>query len=557
MKATSRRTLPVLTRVIPRKAAPRLTLLMLLALLVCLAALAAGAYATTVTFTAQELLGKPTDTAVTINIVPAAAIQYRYEYGTTSGSYPHETTPVNATGGQPSEVTIGGLSPNTLYYYRMVYTNVADGTIETRTEHTFRTQRAATQSFAFTVTSDSHGAGTNVSNAMTNILNEQPDLHIDLGDTFMIDNTTSQSAVDTAYLSYRKPNYFDKIASSIPIFLSSGNHENEEGWNFDDTPFSIALASVKARKLYYPTPIDNGFYSGNTDPLAALDAGTYGDQYREDYYAWTWGDALFVVIDEFQYTMNLPYSPAAGEGSEPVTGDQWSWTLGQQQYDWLTQTLENSHAKYKFVFSHNMLGGVPRDLQGVGAGYVRGGAEAAGYFEWGGKNANGTDGFAAHRPGWDKTIQQLFVENGVSAYFHGHDHQYVYETRGRRRLPGSPFRRHDVSLRWDLYRGGSRRLQHHQPDNRQRAPTGDGRVGPCDRRPHPQQFHLRRGELLVRHRAQRTVHPEHQRDGFAVGFLKPARDAVRSAELHRLGKQPDGRHPDHGAGRLPDLYDER
>ena len=151
---------------------------------------------------------------------------------------------------------------------------------------------------------------------------------------------------------------------------------------------------------------------------------------REDYYAWEWGDALFVVIDEFQYTMNLPYTPAAGEGSDDsVTGDQWSWTLGQQQYNWLKQTLENSNAKYKFVFSHNMLGGVPRTVVGVGAGYVRGGAEAAGYFEWGGKNASGTDEFATKRPGWDMTIHEMFVAYGVSAYFHGHDHQYVYETR--------------------------------------------------------------------------------------------------------------------------------
>ena len=307
---------------------------------------------------------------------------------------------------------------------------MTDGSFETRAEHTFRTQRAAGESFAFTVTSDSHGrAGTNVANTMTNILSEQPDFDVDLGDTFMIDNTASQSAVNNAYLSYRDPSYFDKIASSIPLFLSSGNHENEEGWNLDDTPFSIALASVKARKLYYPTPISDGFYSGNTDPLAAIDAGTYGDQLREDYYAWTWGDALFVVIDPFQYTMYLPYTPIAGEGSEPVTGDQWSWTLGQQQYDWLTETLENSDARYKFVFSHQMVGGVPEQSVSGGAGYVRGGAEAAGYFEWGGKNANGTEGFAAHRLLWDKTIQQLFVENGVSAYFHGHDHQFVYETR--------------------------------------------------------------------------------------------------------------------------------
>ena len=117
---------------------------------------------------------------------------------------------------------------------------------------------------------------------------------------------------------------------------------------------------------------------------------------REDYYAWTWGDALFVVIDAFQYTMNLPYAGgAAGEGSDDrSTGDQWSWTLGQQQYDWLTQTLENSHAKYKFVFSHqhggreSRAGRSPGSRGGLRA--RRGQAQAAGYFEWGGKNADGT-----------------------------------------------------------------------------------------------------------------------------------------------------------------------
>ena len=292
--------------------------------------------------------------------MPASNIQYRYEYGTASGSYAHQTSPVNATGGQPSEVTIQGLSADTLYYYRLVYDadgSVTDGTVETRTEHTFRTQRAAGQSFAFTVTTDAHGTGGTLGNTMTNVLNELPDFNVDMGDTFSTDGTSTQSAVNTTYLSYRKPNLFDKISPSIPIFLSSGNHENEEGWNLDDTPFSQGLASIQARKAYYPTPTNDGFYSGNTDPLERIDAGTYGDQLREDYYAWTWGDALFVVIDPFQYTMNLPYAGgAAGEGTDdPANGDQWSWTLGQQQYDWLTQTLENSHAKYKFVFSHQMV----------------------------------------------------------------------------------------------------------------------------------------------------------------------------------------------------------
>ena len=399
--------------------------------------------ADTITFTGEELLGKPTDTSITINIVPASAIEYRYEYGTITGVYTAQTSPVTAAAGAPSEVTITGLSANTRYYYRMIYDgdgDVEDGDYEVRTEHSFWTQRTTGSTFTFTVTSDSHAQfNTAHQTAMTNILNDQPDFLLDLGDTFYpATGSATQTAVNNAYLAYRDPLYMDRIGHSVPIFLASGNHEEEEGWNLDDTPFSIGIASIQARKAYFPTPINDGFYSANTDPLARIDEATYGDELREDYYAWTWGDALFVVIDEYQYTMNLPYTPAAGEGSDdPVTGDQWSWTLGQQQYNWLKQTLENSNAKYKFVFSHHMTGGITSAIVGVGAGYVRGGAEAAEYFEWGGYNADGSWGFSTKRPGWGvdaehpngTPIHQLFVDNGVSAYFHGHDHQYVYERR--------------------------------------------------------------------------------------------------------------------------------
>jgi hypothetical protein len=398
--------------------------------------------ASTITFTGEELLGKPEDTSITINIVPATTIEYHYQYGLTSGANTWSTSDETATGGQPSEITITGLTPNTQYYYRMQYHAPGDGTGDwvNRTEHSFWTQRAPGSTFAFTVTSDTHAQlNAMFSNVMTNIYNEHPDFNVDLGDTFMIDSASSQTTVNNSYLSYREPSYFDKIGSSVPIFLTPGNHENEEGWNLDDT-FSIAQASIQARKLYFPTPIDDGFYSANTDILAAINPATYGDQYREDYYAWTWGDALFVVIDEFQYTMHLPYPPIAGEGSDDsktcdYSNDpncQWNWTLGAQQYQWFKQTLENSQAKYKFVFSHNMLGGKLQAEGGTGAGYVRGGCEGAPYFEWGGKNADGTEGFADRRSaifGPEAVpIRQLMMENGVSAYFHGHDHQYVYET---------------------------------------------------------------------------------------------------------------------------------
>jgi hypothetical protein len=83
-------------------------------------------------------------------------------------------------------------------------------------------------------------------------------------------------------------------------------------------------------------------------------------------------------------------------------------TLGEEQYQWFKHTLETSTAKYKFVFTHHVLG------------TGRGGIELAGGFEWGDAAA-----LAIHRPGWDKTIQQLMADNHVTIFFQGHDHIFV------------------------------------------------------------------------------------------------------------------------------------
>jgi phosphodiesterase/alkaline phosphatase D-like protein len=413
-----------------KAAVPCLILFAALVALMALMGPVGVARADTVTFTADELLGKPTNNSITINVVPASNIQYIYKYGTTSGNLTQQTSPVSATGGQPSELTITGLNPDTKYYYQMVYDadgSVTDGDSETKTEHSFHTARAAGSTFSFAVTSDGHAA--NTQNAFTRILNELPDFGLDLGDTFMLDNATSQSAVNNAYLAVRASNHMGIAGVSVPIFSTPGNHEQEEGWNLDE---ASGIGSIQARKAFFPTPspVDGPFYSANSDPLAAIDEATYGNEYREDYFSWTWGDALFIVIDTFEYTAQNPYGNVAGEGSnDPQGGDQWNWTLGQTQYNWLKSTLEGSTAKYKFVFSHQMVGGMLH--ADVNVGYVRGGAEAAPYFEWGGYTSNnaGAFDFATKRPGMSKTIRQMFIDNGVTAYFHGHDHQYVYETR--------------------------------------------------------------------------------------------------------------------------------
>lgn len=56
---------------------------------------------------------------------------------------------------------------------------------------------------------------------------------------------------------------------------------------------------------------------------------------------------------------------------------------------------------------------------------ARGGAEAAPLCEWGGRNTDGTDDFAEHRPGWPLPVHQLLVANRVSVVFHGHDHLFA------------------------------------------------------------------------------------------------------------------------------------
>ena len=134
---------------------------------------------------------------------------------------------------------------------------------------------------------------------------------------------------------------------------------------------------------------------------------------------------MFVVIDPYWYTTTKPFTgnTGGGETSDTGSGNRWDWTLGQTQFNWLKTTLQNSTANYKFIFAHHMTGGSDD--------YVRGGANPAHIAEWGGYNeAGSTYEWATKRPGWGSDpVHQILVDNNVSAFFHGHDHQYGYESR--------------------------------------------------------------------------------------------------------------------------------
>jgi hypothetical protein len=407
-------------------------LFMLLAFLLSLAggSITSVKAATIITFTGQELLGRPTDTSITVSVVPDSAASIYYEYGTSEGNYTDQTSTGSATAGQPYVVTISGLSADTQYYYRMQYSTDGGSTWTARAEHSFYTQRAPGDTFTFDITSDSHvnimlGSASEWTKTLNNVAADHPDFHLDLGDTFAMDSVTTASGAENAYKFQLQ--YFNLISHSAPIFLVSGNHEQTEGWHLDDNgnpANSLPVWGTNAMKKYFLNPVPDGsFYSGDADPYSYLD----GDHLREDYYAWTWGDALFVVIDPFWFTTTKPYigNTGGGESSDTGSGNRWDWTVGLEQFNWLKTTLQSSTAKYKFVFAHQMPGG--------SEDYGHGGANSVNLVEMGGYNEAGTIyEWDTKRPvvNWGSVaLHQLMVNNGVSAFFHGHDHQYGYEER--------------------------------------------------------------------------------------------------------------------------------
>jgi hypothetical protein len=230
---------------------------------------------------------------------------------------------------------------------------------------------------------------------------DNPDFMLSLGDIFGDDHepfTITSGALDSLHRDYRP--FLGKICHSIPFYVCLGNHEGENDYYYSFTPpNNLCVWGTQWRKFYYPNPYPNDFYSGNTD------VEPYGIGNPENYYSWTWGDALFVVLDVYRSQCDTSAKP-----------NGWNWSLGLPQYTWLKNTLENSDAQFKFVFAHHIRG------QG------RGGITNAKFYEWGGYEQNGTTyNFPNKRPGWAKPIHQLFKDNGVNIFFQGHDHVFAHE----------------------------------------------------------------------------------------------------------------------------------
>lgn len=355
------------------------------------------------------VLGRPTDQEITLNMLAGDSLEAFVEYGTKAGHFELRSKPVSLQPGTPVEVTLDGLQRDMAYVYRLNSRKPDEKDFAAGAEQSFHTQRAPGSAFTFDIQGDSHPERPQqydpalYSQTLRAAAADHPDFYMTIGDDFSVDTLRSVTP-DTVSAIYRNQRLFlGLIGHSAPIFLVNGNHEQAAQYNLDGTPDNVAVWAQTARNRFFPQPAPDSFYTGDAQPVQFIGP-------LRDYYAWTWGDALFVVIDFYWHSPN-PVDNVFGGGAK--SRDMWAITLGDAQYQWLKRTLEQSRAKYKFVFSHHVLG------------TGRGGIENAGLFEWGGRDRNGVQQFDQKRPGWGLPIHQLFVKNRVTIFFQGHDHIFV------------------------------------------------------------------------------------------------------------------------------------
>ena len=371
--------------------------------------------------TITQILGRPTGNSVALSILANQKLAAFIEYGYSKTKYSNKTKEISIASGEPYVFELSGLKSASRIYYRVRYKSTDAKTFASGKQYSFMTARTPGSSFSFTVQGDTHPerVGKMFRSdlyfvTMANIAKQMPDFHILMGDDFSIDpligkGQATQENVEKIYRTHR--DWLTIPGSTSSIFLVNGNHEQAAAYLLDGTQNSPAVLAGNARLKYYPLPAPNDFYTGDTEEIPGVGL-------ARDYYSWTWGDALFVTLDPYWHSINAVDNVAGDEkGGGKGARDLWKVGIGDTQYAWLKKTLEESKAKYKFVFAHHVLG------------TGRGGVEVSTTYEWGGADPKGVSTFAKERPNWELPIHDLMVKNNVAIFFQGHDHIFVTQER--------------------------------------------------------------------------------------------------------------------------------
>ena len=336
-------------------------------------------------------LGRLTSSSVTLNLVAGEKDIVCYVRFGREGSDPgswQRTKDVSIRALSSAEIKLESLSPDTTYVYQVLARVKEEREFQRVTEQKFKSKRSTPSAFSFALISDSHITPFNkdrfdiLSQVSSSILARKPDLVMLLGDN--IQTFTSHGGPMTEELF--GPRLYSLVRqglgflpSSVPVFWVNGNWEGENGWH----PERERRWARQARKAFIPGPDANTYPEGGSE--------------EQDFYGFTWGDALFLVLNVTGYT-------PLDHGLENPHSKADDWTLGERQKRWFSEQLSRSKAPWKFVFSHHTVGGKGGD--DTNSRYGRGGGRAA-------------------KTGEQALIHQWMKQSGSQVFFYGHDHVFT------------------------------------------------------------------------------------------------------------------------------------
>jgi hypothetical protein len=175
------------------------------------------------------ILGRPTADSVTLSVLFHHDSRATIAYGPQGSPLSHVTGSKIFKAGAPTLVVLGRLRPDTRYAYSVRSNGADDAAGGPVISGAFRTQRAPGAAFTFTVTADSHlDERTNpavYARTLRAAAADEPDFHVDLGDTFMTERHPDPASAARQYLAQRY--YFGLVAHAAPLFLALGNHDGE------------------------------------------------------------------------------------------------------------------------------------------------------------------------------------------------------------------------------------------------------------------------------------------------------------------------------------------
>ncbi len=243
-------------------------------------------------FTRGPFVQNATSNSIQVIWRTAAAASTCVAYGL---SQPPEMTITNGLLVNNHVVTLTNLTLGATYYYQVISEN-GGGRLSSAVEscRTLKTEGPV----SFEVVSDTAGGGNTTSNLALRMITSNPDLVVHCGD--VVSRDFNDTSVGTEFF-----NPFQPLIKNTPVYLIPGNHDTDSMFGGDGgTNFQNAF--------YLPTNSATG---------------------TELFYSFDHGDVHFVCLFDPWFRVYVP-------------------TVGDAQYNWLTNDLARSTKPWKLIFGH-------------------------------------------------------------------------------------------------------------------------------------------------------------------------------------------------------------